>query len=366
MQKFKKQQQANIRKLYKHQYNTQNKQYKSYKEQIINQTPKDQVREKLEQIKDEQNRKFSLLYEHYKTNVDAVLQQQNLKLNATQQLEQDQLNDDLERQMNVLYQSHLQRKKHQAETFAKETEQLDAERLQKHKDLKFKMDNENEEFEKTGKQRLNKLVEMQRIILEKLDKDCFDSYGVQTPPQNNNRFSVFNLIGTPNNGSSNYNNLNYSTSMDSNETDFNLQKAYHSNSKLKSSTSSCSNKNEKYYLTEGLSLSSTTSSVISSSSASNPSHSTLFYNNEGKNMMSDSYQQLYQFQPNQGQSTQQLQATPYGTGNQQQPQQQNLIYSIEPYLAHANSGIVNPTSLSYTSASSSTQNSNRRNSTAFS
>ena len=55
----------------------------------MNQTPKDQVREKLEQIKDEQNRKFSLLYEHYKTNVEAVYQQQNLKLTASQQLEQD-------------------------------------------------------------------------------------------------------------------------------------------------------------------------------------------------------------------------------------------------------------------------------------
>lgn len=203
-----KQQQANIRKLYKHQYNTQNKQYKTYKEQIINQTPKEQVREKLEQIKDEQNRKFSLLYEHYKTNVDAVYQQQNLKLNATQQLEQDQLNDDLERQMNVLYQSHLHRKKQQSDTFNKEIEQLEFERLQKHKDLKAKMDNENEEFEKTGKQRLNKLTDMQQIIIEKFDKDCYESYGIQMS-QLNNRYSVFNLMGSPNStmNGSNFNNL---------------------------------------------------------------------------------------------------------------------------------------------------------------
>ncbi len=75
------------------------------------------------------------MYEHYKTNVDAVYQQQNLKLNSAQQLEQDQLNEDLERQMNVLYESHLHRKKHQAELFKKELEKLEGERLLKHKDL---------------------------------------------------------------------------------------------------------------------------------------------------------------------------------------------------------------------------------------
>ncbi len=119
--------------MYKHQYNTQNKQYKSYREQILAHTPKDQQREKLDQIKDEQNRKFSLLYEHYKSNLDAVYQQQNLKLTESQQHEQDQLNEDLERQMNVLCQSHAQRKRHQVETFQKENEYLEMERDQKFK-----------------------------------------------------------------------------------------------------------------------------------------------------------------------------------------------------------------------------------------
>jgi len=61
-----KQQQLNIRKEYKNQYNVQNREYKLYREKVLATTPKDQVRDKLEQIKDEQNRKFSLLYEHYK------------------------------------------------------------------------------------------------------------------------------------------------------------------------------------------------------------------------------------------------------------------------------------------------------------
>ena len=103
------------------------------------QTPKEQQREKLLKIKEEQNRKFSFLYEHYKANVDAVYQQQNLKLTASQQQEEDQLNEDLDRQHKVLVSSHNQRKLQQFESFAKETEQLAKERLLKQKELSDKV-----------------------------------------------------------------------------------------------------------------------------------------------------------------------------------------------------------------------------------
>lgn len=121
--------------MYKHQYNTQNQQYKKYKEQMLAATPKELQREKLEKLKEEQNRKFSFLYEHYKANVDAVYQQQNLKLTASQQQEQDSLNDDLERQLSVLNNSHKQRKQQQIETFGKELEQLKTENKLKQKEL---------------------------------------------------------------------------------------------------------------------------------------------------------------------------------------------------------------------------------------
>lgn len=168
----------NIHKLYKHQYSTQNKQYKSYREQIINQTPKETVKEKLEQIKDEQNRKFSLLYEHYKTNLDAVYQQQSLKLTANQQLEQDQLNDDLEKQMHSLLQLHAQRKQAQAESFAREAETLECERAQRFAELEHKIKSENEEFEANSRGRLGSLRDGQRDMLERFDRECLDKFGV--------------------------------------------------------------------------------------------------------------------------------------------------------------------------------------------
>ena len=69
--------------------------------------------------------------------------------------------------------------------FAREIEQMENDRAQKHKDLNAKMEKENEDFEKSSKQRLNKLSEMQRILIETFDKDCLDKYGLQMQQQNN-------------------------------------------------------------------------------------------------------------------------------------------------------------------------------------
>ena len=206
-----KQQQANIRKLFKHQYNTQNKQYKTYKEQVMSQTPKDQIKEKLQQIKDEQNRKFSLLYEHYKTNVDAVYQQQNLKLTESQQLEQDQLNDDLERQISVLNKSHLLRKQHQAETFARENEALESERIQKKKDLDAKIQYDTLELDKCSKQRLTELTLDQQNELKRFDTDFMERC-LTLVTQNKNRHSVYNLDTYSSSSSGSNNQLNHRSS----------------------------------------------------------------------------------------------------------------------------------------------------------
>lgn len=91
---------------------------------------------------------------------------------------------DLERQMIVLNKSHVNRRQHQSNLFRKEIEYLENERNQKHVDLTTKMDNEKEEFNKSSKQRLNKLSEMQRILIESFDKDWAEKLGVQIQQQN--------------------------------------------------------------------------------------------------------------------------------------------------------------------------------------
>lgn len=251
----------------------------------MSRTPKDQVKEKLEHIKDEQNRKFSLLYEHYKINVEAVYQQQNLKLNSNQQLEQDQLNEDLENQMSLLYQSHSLRRQQQVDTFFRETEHLEAEKCQNFRDFEQKIQNELQEFDNNSKQRLNKLKDNQREQVEKFDKECYEKYSILI--NQSNRHSMYNLGAATSNNNSSNNSRNSSSPHVLHYSNQNPQLSFFggtsADSELMSQTSNNSNNNNNNNNNVRLSRSSTSkmNSVVgsqinqhstSSSSMSSPSH----------------------------------------------------------------------------------------------
>jgi hypothetical protein len=166
--------------------------------------------------------------------VEAVYQQQNLKLTASQQLEQDQLNDDLAEQINVLHKSHFLRKQHQAETFQREIELLDHEKRQKKKDLEAKIHFETLEFDANSSSKLAELKRNQAIILTKFDAEYMDtclklvqaSVGGSGSggASSKNRLSVYNLdtfsiiscsSNSQINNSSNNNNSNQNNSSNS-------------------------------------------------------------------------------------------------------------------------------------------------------
>lgn len=128
--------------------------------------------------------------------MEAVYQQQSLKLTANQQLEQDQLNDDLEKQMCSLFQSHAQRKHQQSEGFVREAEALDAERQLRFRELELKIKAETDEFDLNSRSRLGRLRDEQRDFIERFDKECQEKYGIilaQQPSNSNNRHSVYNF-----------------------------------------------------------------------------------------------------------------------------------------------------------------------------
>lgn len=77
--------QADIKRQYKEAYNTQTRQYKALKEKIRldYQNPamgfsRDELELKLKTLKDEQRRKFDLLYQRYEETIQKMLDQQNV------------------------------------------------------------------------------------------------------------------------------------------------------------------------------------------------------------------------------------------------------------------------------------------------
>ncbi len=337
-------QQANIRKSYKTQYNAQNKEYKSLREQIMNKLTynKDQIKEKLEQIKDEQNRKFSILYEHYKTNLDQVYQDANLKLNSGQQMEQDQLNEDLERQINVLFQSHSHRKQQQMDLFMKEAKNLDYEREQKFHDLEAKIQRDLEEFECNSRDRITKLKTEQMDFLQKFDKECFEKYSIMLTPLNqhqnniNNRYSMCQTVdhAAAASGASSFSAAFMFTNGSSSELNLN------------STASSCSNspsvRKLSQNLTKSLADSSSSSSTLSNHSNINQQAPTIMYlaQQPGQNPSTSSIAYFYSNSP-------------------AQSNQQPIIYNIDLMNRFSSSNNTTPTNNGTNSPV------NRRNSTAF-
>jgi thousand and one amino acid protein kinase len=77
--------QAEIKRQYNEAYNIQSRQYKSLKEKIrsdylraSNSHLRDELESKLKAIKDEQRRKFDLLYQQYEEAVQKMLDQENV------------------------------------------------------------------------------------------------------------------------------------------------------------------------------------------------------------------------------------------------------------------------------------------------
>jgi hypothetical protein len=95
--------QADIKRQYNEAYNTQTRQYKALKEKTRSdylQTSNNGSREgldlKLKILKDDQRRKFDLLYERYKETIQKMLDQQNFKLNSDQENERTSLKTKLD------------------------------------------------------------------------------------------------------------------------------------------------------------------------------------------------------------------------------------------------------------------------------
>jgi hypothetical protein len=90
--------QADIKRQHKEAFNTQTRQYKALKEKTrldylhaSTNGSRDELDLKLKALKDEQRRKFDLLYQRYEETIQKMLDHQNLKLNSEQERERTSL-----------------------------------------------------------------------------------------------------------------------------------------------------------------------------------------------------------------------------------------------------------------------------------
>lgn len=75
-----------VRKQFREACKVQTKQYKALKAQILQSTPKEQQKDVIKKLKDEQRRKLALLGEQYEQSIVEMLQKQCLRLDESQEV----------------------------------------------------------------------------------------------------------------------------------------------------------------------------------------------------------------------------------------------------------------------------------------
>lgn len=102
-----KQKELQIRKQFRETSKTQTKQYKALKAQILANTPKEEQKAVIKQLKEEKHRKLTLLGDQYEQSIADMLQKQSLRLDESQEIECQQLKDRLQYELEILmaYQS---------------------------------------------------------------------------------------------------------------------------------------------------------------------------------------------------------------------------------------------------------------------
>merc|ERR1711874_812154 len=107
MGKSLKQKEILIRKQFRDTCKIQTRQYKALKGQVIQTTPKDEQKNVLKKLKEDQRRKMAMLGEQYEQTIAEMLQKQSIHLDESQEGEANQLSDRLHRELETLLASPL-------------------------------------------------------------------------------------------------------------------------------------------------------------------------------------------------------------------------------------------------------------------
>lgn len=164
-----KQKELQIRKQFRETCKTQTKQYKRYKAQILQTTPKEQQKEVIKQLKEEKHRKLTLLGEQYEQSISDMFQSQSYKLDESQVIECQRTNELLEYELEVLTAYQNKNKKQAQEQRDRERRELESRVSMRRGLLESKMEAELQQFNQERSERL-------RIKHEKHIKelDAFD------------------------------------------------------------------------------------------------------------------------------------------------------------------------------------------------
>ncbi|KMZ10642.1 serine/threonine-protein kinase Tao isoform X3 [Drosophila simulans] len=166
-----KQKELQIRKQFRETCKTQTKQYKRYKAQVLQTTPKEQQKEVIKQLKEEKHRKLTLLGEQYEQSIADMFQSQSYKLDESQVIECQRTHEQLEYELEMLTAYQNKNKKQAQEQRDRERRELENRVSVRRGLLENKMDAELQQFNQERAERLRMKHEKHTKELEAFDNE---------------------------------------------------------------------------------------------------------------------------------------------------------------------------------------------------
>uniref|UniRef100_A0A914H0F4 non-specific serine/threonine protein kinase n=1 Tax=Globodera rostochiensis TaxID=31243 RepID=A0A914H0F4_GLORO len=157
---------AIIRKQFRQAVKIQTRQFKAYQAQMLQMAPREEHKELLNRLKEEQNRKIASLADQYESTIETMVTEQTIKLDSQQEEDLRQLTEKLDRELSMLTEYQDKQKTDLNAQVERERVQLQDRINLRLAVLKQKMNEEKVQFERTRERQLSQLHARQSHALE--------------------------------------------------------------------------------------------------------------------------------------------------------------------------------------------------------
>eukprot|EP00096_Caligus_rogercresseyi_P008252 TRINITY_DN2677_c0_g1_i2.p1 TRINITY_DN2677_c0_g1~~TRINITY_DN2677_c0_g1_i2.p1 ORF type:complete len:785 (-),score=287.16 TRINITY_DN2677_c0_g1_i2:180-2534(-) len=166
-----KQKEILIRKQFRDTVKIQTRQYKAFKAQILNSTPKEELKPTIRKLKEEQRRKMALLGEQYEQTIADMLQKQSIRMDESQELDARSLSERLQSELESLTAHQSKSRIIGEQQRTREKQELEDRVSVRRTLLEQKMEEESSQFLQERAERIRLLHERQLRELEQFDEE---------------------------------------------------------------------------------------------------------------------------------------------------------------------------------------------------
>uniref|UniRef100_A0A0N4ZFZ5 non-specific serine/threonine protein kinase n=1 Tax=Parastrongyloides trichosuri TaxID=131310 RepID=A0A0N4ZFZ5_PARTI len=194
-----------IRKQFRHAVKVKTKQFKNYQNQLLATVPKEEQKELINKLKEEQKRKIAALADEYEKSIGNMVSEQTVQLETWQEEEEKTLSEKLKKDINELKQFQERQRTNLEVILDKDRKGL-FEKIEKRRiELEDKISQELQSFNEEKKQRFQALESKQQLKMDGLiaqemsftDATMYDLQNDNIKSSNSQFSTIYHSVNSP-------------------------------------------------------------------------------------------------------------------------------------------------------------------------